>query len=494
MTLANCSYIYFMGVNIRTVFGGDALSGSNCDHILLRHCTIDGTNTDTLGSVSPNTISFMTSQYIYIEQTHVTHSSSTLVYLSACQYGHILESTLDSGKGVGFNVTSGSAYWYFERNRINAVSGIGFILGGTTNLDYDFITPWVHYDTYDIRIDNNVFSNISHEAFLANGSYNALIAYNTFYKVGFQAPTLFIIGIGNRTCAFDQSRCKELLDSGAWGTVHIYQSDDDAAWIPNKHLYFFNNMWFNPVGSQTLYGGLSVWGERKALSHAKCPNPATADDDLEIKGNFGYNGDLSKPIGLSDTSGCQDTNPTCNKALIYAENAGSVTDPNLVDPEHGNFHPASGSLLFGIQTQVIANFGWSDIPGIPKEPQGDLSNQITTDFDGVPRSTASDAPGAFSSPASAVRDEQPIVAHLSDPFPNPSTSSSLVTLTLDNMSFVSLGVYDLLGRVVESVIDRTLQPGNYPIPLPTQSLENGVYYIRVQYGHHISAKQLIVAH
>ncbi|HYM21005.1 MAG TPA: right-handed parallel beta-helix repeat-containing protein [Candidatus Kapabacteria bacterium] len=479
ITVIGCSYLYFIGVNIRTVFGGDAFGATTSDHLLLSNCGIDGLNSDTTGSESQNAVSFTTCQYCYIEDCTIKHSTNALAYFSACQYGHILHSTLDSTAGTGIYAGSGSAYLYFERNMLRNAAGRGFLLGGTSYLDYDFITPWLHYDTYDIKIDNNIIANTQKEAFLVNGSYDALIAYNTFYKTGDSAATMFIVGLGNRTCNYDQLKCKTFLDSGAWGTVHIYQTDDDAAWIPNKHLYIYNNIFYNPTGSQTSYGELSVWGSRKALSHASCPKPAYADDDMEFKGNVIFNGVLSKPLGLSDTSGCQDSNLTCNKNLIITENSLNIQEPDLVGASNGDLHPKPGSFLFSTKLFAIPNFIWTDLPGRPIEPQGDLSNAITIDFDGKIRSSGSDAPGSFKSSTASVHQTSPADFSVGDPVPNPASDHADISFLLTGRALVRASVHDLLGREIELIANESFEQGMYHLPISIANLATGAYYICV---------------
>lgn len=494
ISISDCQYFYLIGITIASSNGADAFSAAGCDHVLLRNCTLDGFDAVNI-VVAQNTATLSGSNYCYMEDCTLKHSSQLLLSMSGIHYGHVFRTIMDSTAGSGVNITSGSAYLSVERNTITNVVANGILLGGVTQLDVDFATPWLHYDVYDVRVDNNVIANCGAEAFVASGCYDVLIAYNTFYRCGTSAPTLFIAGLGRRTCASsDKSTCSALIAAGAWGTLHSYTTDDDAAWIPNKHLLIYNNLLYNPTGAQTLFGELSVWGPRKALAHATCPKPATADDDIQIKGNYIFNGVLSKPLGLSDTSGCQDTNKSCTAATILLENSINQHEPDLAAAAGGNYHPAVGSSLFSATLYPIPDFTWNDLPGTPAEPQGELSNAITVDREGTARSASgANAPGAFVTANAGVARSTDALFSVSDLSSNPAASTSSVVVTLAKHSFMTIGVYDLLGRCVSSVAARTFDAGSYEIGLPVGSLENGVYFVRVNCGPETLARELVVA-
>lgn len=493
MSVSDCQYFYLVGVNIVTASGADAFSASRCDHVYLKNCSIDGFNTsDSL--ISQNTAAFTGSKYCYIEDCSLKHSSGALLYMSASQYGHMLRCSLDSTTGTALNISSGSAYLYLERNQIRHAAQNGLLLGGVTYLDYDFTTPWLHYDVYDIRVDNNTFEHCKKEAFIASGCYDVLVAFNTFYDCGASADNLFVAGLGRRTCASDKSTCSDLISAGAWGTLHSYTTDDDAAWIPNKHLFIYNNLFYNPAGMQTAYAELGVWGPRKALAHATCPKPALADDDIQIKGNVIFNGALDKPLGLSDTSGCQDTNTICNKLTITTENTLNLKEPDLASAMFGDLHPSTGSFLLGATVYPAPDFTWNDLPGKPAEPQGELSNTISIDLEGSARTGSSNAPGAYVTPHADVPATVGTTFTISELSANPATASSSFVVTTTERSPFSVVLTDLLGRTVRTVVSMTADAGEHPVMIDANSLANGMYLIRIGAAGQIVTKRLVVAH
>lgn len=64
-------------------------------------------------------------------------------------------------------------------------------------------------------------------------------------------------------------------------------------------------------------------------------------------------------------------------------------------------------------------------------------------------------------------------------YPNPANPSSILRYSLDRPSFVSIRIYDLMGRLVEDVNVGQRTPGDYSHPLNLSSLSSGTYICRV---------------
>ena len=54
------------------------------------------------------------------------------------------------------------------------------------------------------------------------------------------------------------------------------------------------------------------------------PSPVAADEGLVIAGNVIVNGLASMELGLGEGSGCQDSNPTCNRAQVSEGEDGAI--------------------------------------------------------------------------------------------------------------------------------------------------------------------------
>ncbi len=227
-----------------------------------------------------------------------------------------------------------------------------------------------------------------------NGGYNILLAYNTLYRVGERDHVLEIVH-GRRGCdGGEVAACQPLLDAGGWGLT-----GDEQQFIPNRHVYVYNNIIYNPAGYQSQYQHFEIRGAMTPPTGSNAPNPALADDDVRIRGNMIWNGPPAHPLGIEDPAqGCQDTNPSCNATQLRADNAINAAEPQLADLSCGNFRPRQGGTVFNITTFALPSFPGGDRPAPPQSPAGTLENLVATDRDGQPR-TSTSPPGAYVSAA-----------------------------------------------------------------------------------------------
>jgi hypothetical protein len=59
-------------------------------------------------------------------------------------------------------------------------------------------------------------------------------------------------------------------------------------------------------------------------------------------------------------------------------------------------------------------------------------------------------------------------------------------------SFVTLKVYDLLGREVASLVNEVKQAGTYPVTWNAARLGSGVYFYKIQVGSFSETKKMIL--
>jgi hypothetical protein len=77
-------------------------------------------------------------------------------------------------------------------------------------------------------------------------------------------------------------------------------------------------------------------------------------------------------------------------------------------------------------------------------------------------------------------------------FPNPFSSSCTVCYQLLETSHVVLSVFDLSGRLVETLVDEVVPGGMYSEYFNDSSLCSGMYLIRLVAGEHAASRRCIV--
>ncbi len=77
-------------------------------------------------------------------------------------------------------------------------------------------------------------------------------------------------------------------------------------------------------------------------------------------------------------------------------------------------------------------------------------------------------------------------------YPNPLTENSTLSFYLSNPETVNVSVFNNLGMEVIKIANQQLQSGIQNISLNVTSLENGIYFIRIQAGNDILTKKVTV--
>jgi hypothetical protein len=87
----------------------------------------------------------------------------------------------------------------------------------------------------------------------------------------------------------------------------------------------------------------------------------------------------------------------------------------------------------------------------------------------------------------------PLAPRLHQNYPNPFNPSTEIAFDITRPSFVSLIVYDLLGREVATLVNADLEPGRHVRSFDASGLSSGVYYYRLSAAGVAETKKMIVA-
>jgi hypothetical protein len=102
--------------------------------------------------------------------------------------------------------------------------------------------------------------------------------------------------------------------------------------------------------------------------------------------------------------------------------------------------------------------------------------------------------GSFNPPGiqENVRMRPLSVFALSQNEPNPFSRETVIAYTLPSASHVTLDVYNLSGRLVETLVDGAKGPGQYETKWSTEGKTTGVYFCRLRAGDFESIRKMVV--
>jgi hypothetical protein len=380
--------------------GNNLLHFASSSHILLHGLKVIGPDCPNDGCNNlQEVLKVNQAEYFDVEESEISGAWHSVVDYFSVQYGRFERNQVSTAGQWCMYIKGGTSYLQVEGNLFHDCQ-LGFQAGQSSNLTV-MRSPWVQYEAYDIKFVNNVLYNLPGIALSVSGGYNVLMAYNTLYRVGTGRDpgyALFQVVHGERGCNATSeipsplSTCQSLLSAGGWGPNFI---TTNRPVLPNKNVFVYNNLIYNPSGSQTQYNHFSFEGPLNVpAGFVNIPSPSVTDQNLVLKGNVIWNGPADQPLGIEEGTGCQPSNPTCNASQLTLENKINLLLPQLINPERQIFHPLLGGNLYLEKALAIPDFVWNEGNNLPGVPAGNLSNSVLLDFDGKTR-VVDGPPGAF---------------------------------------------------------------------------------------------------
>jgi hypothetical protein len=81
---------------------------------------------------------------------------------------------------------------------------------------------------------------------------------------------------------------------------------------------------------------------------------------------------------------------------------------------------------------------------------------------------------------------------LSNNYPNPFNPTTTIEYSTPKLSFVTLKVFDVLGREVTTIVDEEKNTGTYKVEFDGTSHGSGIYFYQLKAGDYIEAKKMIL--
>jgi len=91
-----------------------------------------------------------------------------------------------------------------------------------------------------------------------------------------------------------------------------------------------------------------------------------------------------------------------------------------------------------------------------------------------------------------ISSEVPLKYSLSQNYPNPFNPKTIIRFQLPSFSKVSLKVFDILGREVQTLVNESMKPGTYETSFDGSSFSSGVYFYKLTSGDFLETKRMIL--
>ncbi len=79
---------------------------------------------------------------------------------------------------------------------------------------------------------------------------------------------------------------------------------------------------------------------------------------------------------------------------------------------------------------------------------------------------------------------------LNQNYPNPFNPTTTIGYDVPVRIHVTIVAYDILGRLVETLVDGERQPGHYEVTFNASRLPSGIYFYRLQAGSFSETRKL----
>ncbi|MCL6099667.1 MAG: T9SS type A sorting domain-containing protein [Bacteroidetes bacterium] len=77
-------------------------------------------------------------------------------------------------------------------------------------------------------------------------------------------------------------------------------------------------------------------------------------------------------------------------------------------------------------------------------------------------------------------------------YPNPFNPSTTINYSLPRSGFVSMKIYDVLGKEIKTLISETKIAGNYSIKFDGVNLPSGIYFYQMKTSEYMRTKKMIL--
>ena len=82
--------------------------------------------------------------------------------------------------------------------------------------------------------------------------------------------------------------------------------------------------------------------------------------------------------------------------------------------------------------------------------------------------------------------------YLNQNYPNPFNPTTSIDYYVPKTSFITIKLFDILGRYITTLVNEVKKPGNYTIEFNARQLTSGIYFYKMQSSDFEQTKKLVL--
>ncbi len=90
------------------------------------------------------------------------------------------------------------------------------------------------------------------------------------------------------------------------------------------------------------------------------------------------------------------------------------------------------------------------------------------------------------------KEQTPMGFTLFQNYPNPFNPVTLIDYSVSKTGFITIKIFDILGRYITTLVNGERNPGKYAIKFNASQLTSGIYFCKMQAGSFEQTKKLIL--
>ncbi len=214
-------------------------------------------------------------------------------------------------------------------------------------------------------------------------------------------------------------------------------------------------------------------------SWAKVNNGFTGNlvNALTVKGNELFAGTFGMGVFRSSDNGANWT----HTSLITDVTALTVVDTNLF----------AGTWSSGIYRLKNWDSTWIPV-GLPNEYVTSFAFNNGYLYAATNNSSVWRRPISEITGVKEIKVKIPSEFSLAQNYPNPFNPSSIIEFKLASRQFITLKVYDILGKEIKTLVNEERPAGSYSVLFNAAGISSGVYFYKIQAGKFSETKKMIL--